>query len=311
MYYAQAAYIKSTWRKNLSVDITMSAHTVYENEKITLQQTVVNDKNMRLPWFVVKMSISGSMIFDDAKFHNDDRNYRNDLYSLKKKETAVREHEVRASKRGIYTFDDADFITYDVFHSRKFVEHVKFNEQLTVYPALIDLKEQNIPRGSRVLIVLDAVPITNRRLTDMFEETLRIASTVATRLLGQKSAVGIVSNIVHDAMVMDEDGNETQTRDCMNIAPKAEKEHLDYILSELSKVDIGDIHENVWQLYDRAVKLSSPDTIILISPDTSQENAARFDGMAREAAETRWIIPAFPREVTHIQESGKVTIWTI
>jgi hypothetical protein len=284
---------------------------VFENEKITLTQTVKNDKNMRLPWFVVKMSLSGSMVFDDAKFHNDDKNYRNDLYSLKKKETATRTHEVRASKRGVYTFDDADFITYDVFHSRKFVEHVKFNEQLTVYPAMIDLREQSIPRGSRVLIVLDAAPISNRRLTDMFEEILRIASTLAKRLHGEKSAVGIVSNIVHDTVILDEDGNETQTRDCMNIVPSTAKEHLDYILTELAKINIADIHENVWQLYEKAIRLSSPDTIILVSPDTSKENMERFDKMKGQAAETRWIIPAFPREITHIQENDKVTIWTI
>lgn len=128
-----SGYYRKNWSKNFSISIEFSKNGIFEGEKTEIKQVFTNRKMLPVWWGDVKFQVPGELKFDDTKVA--DRNYfHKDAVSIWPYEKVTRTLPFTAQRRGYYTVNTADFLTYDMFFSLKFIKVFPQSSELYVYP---------------------------------------------------------------------------------------------------------------------------------------------------------------------------------
>lgn len=137
-----SVYIR-IWTKNLIVKIRFEDDHLVCGEQTSLTEVVENNKNFPLPFVFVKFKLSKYMEFLDESNNSNitDSTYRNDVFSLLMYQRVTRKIPVKATRRGVYSIEQAEVVSSGIFMKDILVLNNNQYAQITVYPKRIESDE--------------------------------------------------------------------------------------------------------------------------------------------------------------------------
>lgn len=131
--------------KNLNFEINLSKNEVFENDALTLHETISNKKFLPTLWLEVQFLVSRNLKFDNLEVSSlDDKYYKKDIYSILPYEKVTRKIKLTALKRGYYTLNNFTLTVGDIFVIYKYLLHINYSKDLFVYPKLLNGREFEI-----------------------------------------------------------------------------------------------------------------------------------------------------------------------
>lgn len=128
------------WAYKLGVSLKLNNYQVFEGEKLTLYEEITNKKLLPLPILQVKFKADKSFIFENEENSTvTDYYYRNDIFSILGKCKVTRKHNFTCTKRGYYTINSVDIISYDLFMQYTFANTITFDLGLYVFPKVLPI----------------------------------------------------------------------------------------------------------------------------------------------------------------------------
>lgn len=142
LYQGQAYFYRKRWKDNFAVKVEFSEEQAGVGEQLYLCETAVNQKKMKLPVICVKFRTSKYLSFEEEESGTvSDYFYRNDVMSVDGFQKVRRKLRFTCKKRGLYTIDEAELVSYDLFCTHTFVHKMRVQASLCVYPSLIDVSQ--------------------------------------------------------------------------------------------------------------------------------------------------------------------------
>jgi uncharacterized protein (DUF58 family) len=144
------------YRKNalrhMSYTRYFSKETAFEGEEVEMVERIVNRKLLPLPWVRLESLIASGLSFGKQS-NLDIRSgelYQNhtSLFSLRPFRQITRRHKVYCAKRGIYRLDSATMTAGDPVGFTTSTKRFPLTLTLTVYPAMLALRELPLPNHS-------------------------------------------------------------------------------------------------------------------------------------------------------------------
>lgn len=140
LYWGQMHYYQKRWKDKFEVEVGFSEEQAGVGDQLYLYETAVNNKKMGLPVICVKFSASKYLDFEDEGSGTvSDYFYRNDVMSVDGFQKVRRKLRFTCKKRGLYTIDEAELVSYDLFCVHTFVHKIGMQASLCVYPSLVDI----------------------------------------------------------------------------------------------------------------------------------------------------------------------------
>ncbi len=140
LYQGQAHYYRKRWKDNFEVELGFSEEQAGVGDSLYLYETAVNNKKMGLPVICVKFSASKYLHFEDEGSGTvSDYFYRNDVMSVEGFQKVRRKLRFTCKKRGLYTIDEAELVSYDLFCAHTFVHKMGVQASLCVYPSRLEV----------------------------------------------------------------------------------------------------------------------------------------------------------------------------
>jgi len=138
LIWLQRFVYRRYWNKNLTMQISFSASSAYEGERLTLSEVLTNRKLLPLPWLAAKFQISRNLVFDEQG-HSvvSDAYYQNDVFAVSMYQRITRSQEFLCARRGYYRIQSMDLVSSNIFISDKLVAHLPCGAELTVFPRII------------------------------------------------------------------------------------------------------------------------------------------------------------------------------
>lgn len=134
------------WGCGLTADIAFSGGPAVEGEQRFLTEVIINKKLLPLPTLRVKFQIDRNLAFQNEENTSvSDKSYRHDIFSVMFYQKITRRLPFTCKRRGYYTIDQLDLLTYDLFLSGHLVRQLPVNTCLYVYPAPADPVRLAIP----------------------------------------------------------------------------------------------------------------------------------------------------------------------
>ena len=137
LFLLQQLLYKLLWSKGLfaSVDLGRDRY-IFEGEKIEVEETLVNDKWLPLPWVYFKFQLSNN---------GKPAIYQSDMFSIANRRRIRRKRRFTLPARGVWTIGEVDLVSHDLFLSRTYSKVDRtYPGSVTVYPRLIDADEMQL-----------------------------------------------------------------------------------------------------------------------------------------------------------------------
>ncbi len=133
-YLLQLLLYKSVWGRGLEAELDLGEDRyLFEGESITVTETLINDKWLPLPWVYFKYKLSGN---------GKPLIYQSDMFSIANRRRIRRKRPFRLSERGVYTVDEVNLVSHDLFLTRTFAKNLPVSPgTVTVYPRLLSADE--------------------------------------------------------------------------------------------------------------------------------------------------------------------------
>lgn len=148
LVYGILQYIyKKKWTENLSVDIRFSTDHAVPGDIIYLQETVINNKRLPLPYIYLKFQFSKNFKFveKDGNSRISDQMYRNDVFSLLFYQKVTRRIPLLCTKRGVYDIKGSEVVFAGIFMNETIVKTFSEKSRIIIYPEVINLGNLEVP----------------------------------------------------------------------------------------------------------------------------------------------------------------------
>lgn len=133
------------WDCGLTTDIAFTGGPAVEGDQRCLTEVIINKKLLPLPTLRVKFQIDKNLVFENGENTSvSDKSYRHDIFSIMSYQKITRQLPFACRRRGYYTIDRLDLLTY-LFFSSHLVRQLPVSTHLYVYPAPADPAKLSIP----------------------------------------------------------------------------------------------------------------------------------------------------------------------
>lgn len=269
----QTFLIHHMWRRGLTVRLQFCERYIYEGDSSVLQEVVINDKWLPLPALEVRIAMSRHLAFT-------------------------------GKKRGCYEIKQADLKAYDFFFRTLDYGVISQDTMLYVYPAQVDTRRLDIITtaiSGTILVQNQLFPdpfefawIREYQPTDpmnrmnwkaeaLVEETIRIVSSLAARLVAARMPVELYGNA---AVVPEKKGLFAM--------------HLPANASHIAKLNqqlacIGGYTMPCTELLESFDSTANTEQMmVFISKNTDDEIVQKIGSLASAASPVLWVIPKSP-----------------
>lgn len=269
----QTFLIHHMWRRGLTVRLQFCERYIYEGDSSVLQEVVINDKWLPLPALEVRIAMSRHLAFT-------------------------------GKKRSCYKIKQADLKAYDFFFRTLDYGVISQDTMLYVYPAQVDTRRLDIITtaisgtilvqnqlfpdpfefaGIREYQPTDPMNRMNWKAEALVEETIRIVSSLATRLVAARMPVELYGNA---AVVPEKKGLFAM--------------HLPANASHIAKLNqqlacIGGYTMPCTELLESFDSTANTEQMmVFISKNTDDEIVQKIGSLASAASPVLWVIPKSP-----------------
>ncbi len=133
-FLLQRFLYRRLWARGLEPEIGLGRdRCIFEGEAIEVEETLINDKWLPLPWvyFKFKLSANGRPAV-----------YQSDMFSIANRHRIRRKRSFKLPSRGVYQITDVTLVSHDLFLSETFSkEYPAGPGTVTVYPRLLNADE--------------------------------------------------------------------------------------------------------------------------------------------------------------------------
>ncbi len=126
---------KKRWNIGLEIEVLLPLVNAHEGELADIKEIVINDKFLPLPVLETRFYLQKGIVYTDLKNASvSDKLYRRDVFAVGMKRKISRTFEIACNKRGYYTLDKLELISYDLFMNHKFLGEMDCIQEFYVYP---------------------------------------------------------------------------------------------------------------------------------------------------------------------------------
>lgn len=126
---------KRKWDGNLEIEVVLPSVNAHEGELSHIKEVVINDKFLPLPVLETRFYLEKGIVYTDLKNASvSDKLYRRDVFAVGMKRKISRTFEILCNKRGYYTLEKLELISYDLFMHNKFLGEKHCFQEFYVYP---------------------------------------------------------------------------------------------------------------------------------------------------------------------------------
>ncbi|MDD6290445.1 MAG: DUF58 domain-containing protein [Lachnospiraceae bacterium] len=303
----QTFLIHHMWRRGLTVRLQFCERYIYEGDSSVLQEVVINDKWLPLPALEVRIAMSRHLAFTGEASDNSgvsDQTYKRDVFSFLFHQQVTRSLSFTGKKRGCYEIKQADLKAYDFFFRTLDYGVISQDTMLYVYPAQVDTRRLDIITtaisgtilvqnqlfpdpfefaGIREYQPTDPMNRMNWKAEALVEETIRIVSSLAARLVAARMPVELYGNA---AVVPEKKGLFAM--------------HLPANASHIAKLNqqlacIGGYTMPCTELLESFDSTANTEQMmVFISKNTDDEIVQKIGSLASAASPVLWVIPKSP-----------------
>ena len=269
----QTFLIHHMWRRGLTVRLQFCERYIYEGDSSVLQEVVINDKWLPLPALEVRIAMSRHLAFT-------------------------------GKKRGCYEIKQADLKAYDFFFRTLDYGVISQDTMLYVYPAQVDTRRLDIITtaiSGTILVQNQLFPdpfefarIREYQPTDpmnrmnwkaeaLVEETIRIVSSLAARLVAARMPVELYGNA---AVVPEKKG-------LFAMHLPANASHIAKLNQQLACI-CGYTMPCTELLESFDSTANTEQMMVFISKNTDDEIVQKIGSLASAASPVLWVIPKSP-----------------
>ena len=134
------------WARGLCVSLDFNCRGVTEGERGILRETITNAKALPLPVLHVKFHMGKHLVFTaSGNSRITDHNYRSDIFSCMPWQKIRRTLEFDCRRRGYYSIDQVQLVSYDLFFSSRYVASLPARAAFYVYPGAADPGRLTLP----------------------------------------------------------------------------------------------------------------------------------------------------------------------
>ena len=149
LWLLSGIFLKKCWERGLSVSLSFTEHGVTEGENASLKEIISNKKFLPVPVLHVKFQMGKELVFTGSNgldnYKITDKNYRSDIFSCMPWQEIRRTLTFTCTKRGYYSINQTDLISYDFFFFNRFVSHRQADTAMYVYPPPLWLYKKQPP----------------------------------------------------------------------------------------------------------------------------------------------------------------------
>ncbi len=149
LWLLSGIFLKKCWERGLSVSLSFTEHGVTEGENASLKEIISNKKFLPVPVLHVKFQMGKELVFTGSNgldnYKITDKNYRSDIFSCMPWQEIRRTLTFTCTKRGYYSINQTDLISYDFFFFNRFVSHRQADTAMYVYPRPTDSVRIELP----------------------------------------------------------------------------------------------------------------------------------------------------------------------
>ena len=132
---------KKSWHDRLDVSMSFDVQGIPCGGTCHLEEVIKNEKKMPIPFLDIKFSVDSSLVFEnEINASVTDRYYRRDVFSISGYRKIVRRLKLKGAKRGFYSLDKVDVLSYDYLYSEKELAVFNSDASIIVYPERIDVR---------------------------------------------------------------------------------------------------------------------------------------------------------------------------
>lgn len=144
---AQAFFFKKLGLNSVSCKRSFSNRYVFEGEEIFLLEEITNERPVPVPLLVIESRINKNIGLSSAvELDANESNYHRSIFSLLPFSKIVRKHKIKLTTRGYYDLKSMVVSSYDLLgFSKQTIDEMLVNAIVTVYPALLDIKDLLLP----------------------------------------------------------------------------------------------------------------------------------------------------------------------
>lgn len=269
----QTFLIHHMWRRGLTVRLQFCERYIYEGDSSVLQEVVINDKWLPLPALEVRIAMSRHLAFT-------------------------------GKKRGCYEIKQADLKAYDFFFRTLDYGVISQDTMLYVYPAQVDTRRLDIITtaisgtilvqnqlfpdpfefaGIREYQPTDPMNRMNWKAEALVEETIRIVSSLAARLVAARMPVELYGNA---AVVPEKKG-------LFAMHLPANASHIAKLNQQLACI-CGYTMPCTELLESFDSTANTEQMMVFISKNTDDEIVQKIGSLASAATPVLWVIPKSP-----------------
>ncbi len=146
-WLASRILYRKYWNRGLSVQIEFTQRCIYEGERSSMRETIINDKLLPLPALEVRFSASRNLEFlNEARANTSatDNCYKRDVFSFLFHQKIERTLPFTARKRGLYQIYEVTGIGYDFFFRSGYYVELPQQTFLYVYPRQVDTRRIDV-----------------------------------------------------------------------------------------------------------------------------------------------------------------------
>lgn len=145
-YVLQNIIYEKHWNRNLKVEAEFKNTEIFEGESTEIIETLKNNKWLPVWWINMQIPISRYLIFTEEEElkPRPKESSRKDFYTLLSYEKVTQNIKITALRRGYYKIDEFSIGSGDLFSQSRFLQQLKGNTSLCVYPRIIDTPMLNI-----------------------------------------------------------------------------------------------------------------------------------------------------------------------
>lgn len=146
-WLASRILYRKYWNRGLSAQIEFTRRCIYEGERSSMRETILNDKLLPLPALEVRFSASRNLEFlNEARANTSatDNCYKRDVFSFLFHQKIERTLPFTARKRGLYQIYEVTGIGYDFFFRSGYYVELPQQTFLYVYPRQVDTRRIDV-----------------------------------------------------------------------------------------------------------------------------------------------------------------------
>lgn len=152
--------------------------------------------------------------------------------------------------------------------------------------------------AQELVILLNLESYSDWEIDDVFEDSIRLAASVAEQLSASGLSVGLVSN-----------GKDVTTQAPVQILPGSGRDHAYNILEKLARIDLS-LAQEPFSRELKELECTEP-FYLIISPHHSAEFVEQFENMLERGLHVRWILPVMLDTNPRLPHDVSFTRWEV